>query len=444
MLKRKIYKNLLHWKEEKNRRPLLIRGARQVGKTFIINELGKNEFKSFITLNFERNPEYKEIFSVFNPNEIIERITLFTGNSLNPGETLLFLDEIQECPQAIMSLRYFYEEIPQLHVIGAGSLLEFSLRNEDFRMPVGRVQYMYMYPLAFGEFLNAIGEKILNDYILGFSHVQELSKSLHDKLIEYIRKYFIIGGMPAVVNEYVNSHDVLKCQQIQHLLIETFIDDFSKYARQSKFKYLKKVFSAASAMVGNKFIYSKVDNTIKARDLKEAVELLETAGLLYRVKRTSGAGLPLEAGIKENYFKTVFLDIGLMHAINGIYSETIKESDLTAIFKGAVAEQYTGQEFIASQSQYIKPALYYWAREAKNSNAEIDYLMETDGKIVPVEVKSGSNGRLKSINMFIEIYGVEKGIKISQAMYREDIPIISLPFYGIESYLNNIEQKVYE
>ncbi len=244
--------------------------------------------------------------------------------------------------------------------------------------------------------------------------------------------------MPGVVDVYVHSHDILKCQQIQHLLIETFIDDFSKYARKLKFKYLKKVFNAASSMVGQKFIYSKVDKDYKSRELKEAVDLLETAGLIYRVKRTSGAGLPLEAGVKENYFKTVFLDIGLMHALNGIYSETIKENDLTAVYKGAAAEQFVGQELCACASPYVKAPLYYWVREAKNSNAEVDYLLESDGKIIPIEVKSGSNGRLKSIKMFMEIYNIDIGTKISQEKFSDKGEILSLPFYGMVSLYAHI------
>ena len=437
MLKRTIYQTLLSWKKDKTRRPFLLRGARQVGKTFIIDIFGKNEFNSFVTLNFERNPEYKDIFTTYNPFEIIEKIILFTGNKIEQGKTLVFLDEIQECPQAIMSLRYFYEEMPNLHIIGAGSLLEFTLKAENFRMPVGRVQYLYMYPLSFGEFLDAVGEKKLSEYVLSFNNIIQLPESLHKKLIELTRKYFILGGMPAVVNEYVQSRDILKCQKIQHLLIETYMDDFSKYARKSKFKYLKKVFYASSSMVGQKFVYSKVDRTIKSRELKEALELLETAGILYRVRRTSGAGLPLEKNVKENFFKIVFLDVGLIQAINGIYSETIKESDLTSIYKGAIAEQFVGQQLIALQSNYIKPKLFYWARESKNSNAEIDYIMELRNRIVPIEVKSGSTGKMKSLKMFMDIYGIDKGIKISQAMHKDKEMIISLPFYAIDSYLIN-------
>ena len=245
----------------------MISGARQIGKTFIVNSFGKNEFKSLITLNFERNHEYKDIFTTYNPVEILEKITLFTGKMAKQGETLIFLDEIQECPKAIMALRYFYEEMPDLHIIGAGSLLEFTLKAEDLRMPVGRVQYLYMFPLSFGEFMDALGEKALYNHILHLPNLAELPGSLQDKLTEYIRKYFIIGGMPAVVNEYIQTHDILKCQKIQHLIIDTYTDDFSKYARQSKFRYLKKVFSAVSSMVGQKFVYANVDKSIKSREV---------------------------------------------------------------------------------------------------------------------------------------------------------------------------------
>ncbi|NHZ86168.1 MAG: AAA family ATPase, partial [Planctomycetia bacterium] len=410
---------------------------RQVGKTFIVNTFGKNEFDSFVTLNFERNPEYKDIFTTNDPADIIEKMILFTGEAIERGKTLVFLDEIQECPSAIMSLRYFYEEMPDLFIIGAGSLLEFSLKAENFRMPVGRVQYLYMYPISFSEFLDAIGEDSLNEHISNFQNIINLPESLHKKLIEYVKKYFILGGMPAVVNEYIESQDILKCQAIQHLLIETYIDDFPKYARQSKFKYLKKVFTASSSMVGQKFIYTKIDSSVKSRELKEAFELLETAGILYRVKRTSGAGLPLETGVKENFYKTVFLDIGLMHAINGIYSETIKENDLTAIYKGAVAEQFFGQELITLQNNHQKPKLYYWARESKNSSAEIDYIIEKDNKIIPIEIKSGPTGRIKSLKMFLEIYRIKKGVKVSQAMYGIEKKIISLPFYAIKGFLTD-------
>lgn len=440
-MKRVIYKALIEWKDEKSRRPLLIRGARQIGKSYIVNAFGKNEFKSLITLNFERNQEYKEIFTSNNPIEIVEKIILFTGGKIEIGKTLIFLDEIQECPKAIMALRYFYEEMPGLHIIGAGSLLEFTLNGENFRMPVGRVQYLYMFPLSFGEFMNALGENELYSHILDIDNLKELPTSLHKKLLEYIRKYLILGGMPAVVNEYILKRDITKCQRIQNSIIDTYIDDFAKYASKSKIKYLRKAFLSVSSMVGKKYVYAKVDRSVKSRDIKNAIELLETAGVVYRIKQTNGSGLPFEVGVKENFFKMIFLDVGLMHAINGIYSETIKEKDLNAIFKGAVAEQFVGQEIIALKNNYIKPALYYWAREAKNSSAEIDYLIEMENHILPIEIKSGTIGRMKSMKLFLETYKYDKGIKISGAMFQDIANIVSVPFYGIESFLKNVRVK---
>ncbi|NOX47399.1 MAG: ATP-binding protein [Chlorobi bacterium] len=434
-MKRDIYKTLLEWKEGKKHKPLLLRGARQIGKTYTIKEFGQREFATIITLNFERNEEFKEIFNSYNPKDIIEKISLYTGKNVKPGKTLLFFDEIQECPRAIVSLRYFHEEMPGLHIISAGSLLEFTLESEDFKMPVGRIQYLYMFPLSFGEFLDAIGQQELRKYLVQFNTHATLPQALHEKLNEFVRKYFLIGGMPEVVQEYSTSQDIIRCQKIQRSIIETYVDDFAKYARKSKHRYLKKIFNAVPSMVGQKFMYSQVDNTIKSRDLKEALEILEMAGVVYRVRRTSGAGLPLEAGTKENYFKMVFLDVGLLHAVNGEYSDTAKAKDFTAIYKGAVAEQFTGQEIMAYHSPFSKPSLYYWVREAKNSNAELDYLIEKNSKIIPLEIKSGAKGKMRSLAMFLENYKAKMGVKISQAKYDGELPIISVPFYSIEGFL---------
>lgn len=433
-MKRDIYKSLIDWKKDKNRRPLLVRGARQTGKTFIINQFGDKEFDVKITLNFERNPEYKVIFNNYNPLEIIEKIYLFTGKKLVVGKSLLFLDEIQDCPKAMMALRYFYEEIPELHVIGAGSLLEFSLNSEDYRVPVGRIQYIYLQPLSFGEFLDALEENVLRNYILKLTNLEKIPNPIHEKILEYLRKYFLIGGMPAVVKEYAKNKDILKCQKIQNSLIETFIDDFGKYASASRHKYLKKIFYSVPTFIGNKFVYAKVDRDLKTRDLKEAVELLQQAGLVFKVKRTSGAGLPLEAGVKEDFYKLIFLDIGLMHALSGIYTETAIQNDFTAIYNGAVAEQFVGQELVAYFEPEIKPNLYYWAREAKSSNAEIDYLVQKNTNIIPVEIKAGAKGIMKSLFIFLEKYKTQKAVKFSQAKYSFSEPIFNMPLYAVEYF----------
>lgn len=434
-MKRDIYNELLVWKSDVTRRPLLIRGARQTGKTFIVNELGKNKFKQSIYINFERNPEYKEIFNTFVPSEIIEKIALFTAKKVEAGNTLLFLDEIQDCPNAIVSLRYFYEEMPDLHVIGAGSLLEFALKTEDLKMPVGRIQYLYLYPLSFGEFLDALGENELRNYLGQFDNLGRIPTNLHEKIIALVRKYFYIGGMPAVVSEYVKTQDVLKCQRIQQSIIDTYIDDFGKYAKRVKHEIMRKVFSTIPSILGQKYVYANIDRQLKSREIKEALEMLETAGVITRVRMSNGSGLPLSSNADDLFFKVIFLDIGLFHAISGIYAETAIEKELAAIYKGAVAEQFVGQELIANMSPYRKAELYYWVRKAKNSTAEVDYLIERGNKITPIEVKSGTIAHMKSIFLFLEKYPVEEGIKISQTMFEHKKPIYSLPFYGIEAMM---------
>lgn len=438
-MNRDIYQSLKEWRDSNTRRPLLLRGARQTGKTFIVQQFGKEEFENIIYINFERNPEYKAIFNTFDPIEITEKIILFTAQKPETGKTLLFLDEIQECPEAIVSLRYFYEEMPDLHIIGAGSLLEFALQSEDFKMPVGRIQYLYLYPMNFGEFLDALGESALRNYILNFSNLEKLPKEIHEKLNETIRKYYVLGGMPGVVKEYISSRDIIKCQRIQRSIIDTYIDDFAKYSKVSSHSLLKKVFHSVPGMTGQKFVYAHVDRGVKSEKIKEALELLETAGILKRVRQTSGSGTPLSAGVHESIFKIIFLDIGLFHASSGVYSETAKEKDFNAIFKGAVAEQFVGQELIAYQSPYTKADVFYWGRRAKSSTAEIDYLIEKEGQIIPVEVKSGPTGRMKSLHMYINKHQTNYALKISQAKFQKGIPFISLPFYAIESFLKRKE-----
>jgi len=436
-MKRDIYKSLTEWRINPKTKPLLLRGARQVGKSYIINEFGENEFSNFITINFERNPEFKDIFTTFNPFEIKEKIILLTGKDIVIGKTLLFFDEIQECPKAITSLRYFHEEMSELHIIGAGSLLEFALKSEDVKVPVGRIQYLYMYPLSFAEFLDAAGESPLRKYIGQLINIENITTALHDKLIGLVFKYNIIGGMPAVVSEYIENGNIVVCQKIQRSIIDTYTDDFGKYSKNTQIKYLRKVFYATATMVGQKFVYSHVDNSMKSRDLKNAVELLEQAGIVQRIKRTNGDGLPLEANVKDNFFKLLFLDVGLLHSINGIYKETISTKMIASIFHGAVAEQFVGQELLTIQSVYTKPALFYWAREAKNSSAEIDYLISHNAEIIPIEVKSGKSEKMISLNMFIKKYKTKKGIRISQSTIMKKKNILSVPYYGIRAFFND-------
>jgi predicted AAA+ superfamily ATPase len=430
-MKRDIEHTLAEWKSDNSRRPLLIRGARQVGKSYTVTEFGTNEFDNMAAVNFEQRPEYKTCFKTLDPIEIISSISLLLKTNIIPGKTLLFLDEIQECPQAITSLRYFYEQMPELHVIGAGSLMEFTPGQENLKMPVGRIQYLFMKPLSFGEFLDAAGENRARELIGTFEWGKEINPAVHEHLIALVKKYAIVGGMPSVVAEYISSGNLNKCQQIQSAIIHTYRDDFGKYAGIVKHKYLQKIFYSVPKMVGNKFKYSHVDDTLQSRDLKEALEMLEKAGVVYRIKATGGRGLPLEAEAKERHFKTMFLDIGLMQNICGLGSETLMADDFISVNTGAVAEQFAAQELLAYQEIYKNPSLYYWAREAKSSNAEVDFLIPCYSSAVPVEVKAGKTGTLRSMHLFLDKYPVPVGVRISQQPFSNTPPVISIPFYGI-------------
>jgi len=434
-MKRDIEIILGAWKDDSHRRPLLVRGARQIGKSYTVTGFGQKAFDEQVIINFEQHPEYKECFATLDPKEIVENISLLQKKDIIPGHTLLFLDEIQECPKAITALRYFYEQMPQLHVIGAGSLLEFALASEDFKMPVGRIQYLYMQPLSFGEFLDAMGENKIRQFIKEYRIDKPLNRAIHEHLISLVKKYTVLGGMPAVLAEYLSSGNLNKCQQIQTVIIQTYRDDFGKYASKVKHKYLQKIFYAIPKLVGNKFKYSNVDTQTQSRDLKEALELLEQAGIAYRVKRTSGEGLPLEANVKERHFKVIFLDIGLMQNICGINIETLFAEDLMEVNAGAVAEQFVGQEILAYQDKFQDASLYYWAREARNSSAEVDYLITCGSLVIPVEVKHGKTGSLRSMHLYLEKYKSLKGVRISSLPFSGSLPIISVPFYAIESLI---------
>ena len=432
-MKRDIEQTLRTWKDEPRRYPLLVRGARQVGKSFSIRTFGQEEFPGLIEINFEQQPQFLSCFDSLEPSEIIQNLSILSKSEIIPGKTLLFLDEIQECPRAITALRYFYEQMPALHVIGAGSLLEFVMSQEDFKMPVGRVQYLYMKPLSFLEFLDASGEHNARALIESMTWDSLPSPAVHQHLISLVRKYALVGGMPAVVSEHVSSGNLEKCLQIQSIIVQTYRDDFGKYASKVKTKYLQKMFYAVPKMVGRKLKYAHVDGTLQSRDLKEALELLAQAGVVHRIKRTSGEGLPLEASAKERQFKAAFLDVGLMQNMCGLSSDLLTSADdgFIRINEGAVAEQYVAQELLAYRDNTLAPSLFYWAREARNSNAEIDYLVPCGSGALPIEVKAGKTGTLRSMHLYLDTYPISIGVRVSQRSFNESLPILSIPFYAI-------------
>lgn len=430
-MKRDIDNTLLEWKNDLRRRPLLLRGSRQVGKSYSVRAFGTAHFSNLIEIDFELYPEMAGCFSSLEPKEINEKISILTRQDIQPGETLLFFDEIQKCPAALKSLRYYYEKMPQLHVISAGSLLDFILKAPEIEIPVGRIQYLYMKPLSFCEFCDSIGEERLRKQIDNPVALKAIDATIHLHALDLLKKYLVLGGMPAVVDEYIAAGDMRKCMRVQVSIIQTFRDDFGKYAGLARHKHLQAVLSSVSKMVGRKFKYSQVDADVPSRELKSALELLERAGVVHAVHATSGDGLPLGAGVGGRHFKTIFLDVGLMQNMCGYQGDIIGSDDILSIHQGAVAEQFVGQELLAGNDPYRQPELYYWVREAKSSSAEVDYVTECGSRVLPIEVKSGRGGKLKSLNLFMDRYATEKGIVVSQQPYGRLGKITFLPLYAL-------------
>ena len=431
-MRRDLEKDLFDWKGSKDRLPLLLRGARQVGKSYIVEEFGKKAFKNIVIVNFEFRPELKQCFTTFDPIEIINKLQLLTGENIEAEKTLLFLDEIQECPNAIMALWYFKEKSARLAVIGAGSLMEFSLNSLDFKMPVGRIQFIHLEPLSFGEFLLASGNEQLRHYLNQVQLNSEFDGAVHKKLMELLRIYLIIGGMPAVVKEYLESRNFLNCQRIQNSLFQTFRIDVGKYAKSSEHKYLQKVLDEAPRLVGDRIKYSNIDADSKSRDIKQALNLLKLTGIIYPVYATSASGLPLEAQVNEMKFKLNFLDVGLMQNACGLQAELSLTDDFIQINSGAVTEQFIGQELRAYSDSYLKRGLFFWARDKKSSSAEVDYVVSVGSLILPVEVKAGKTGTLKSLKLFMEEKKSLFGVRFSQEQLSWHDKVLTLPLYMAE------------
>lgn len=425
---------LKQWKQDKSRLPLIIRGARQVGKSHLIQSFGNENFKQCITINFESQFQYGQYFEGdLSPQKIISQIELLANQRCIPGETLLFLDEVQECPRAILSLRYFKEQLPALHVIAAGSLLEFTLAEAEFRFPVGRVGFLHLKPLSFKEFLQALSEDALVDFLskITIQNAADLSLPVHEKLLELVRQYIILGGMPAVVKNFVASQSLLEATRLQQFLIQSYVQDFGKYASRAQQKYLQKLLQVAPSLVGKHFKYSSVDPEMKSREIKVALEQLNWAQVLYSIHATTASGLPLKVNAKENRFKLLFVDVGLMNQSYGIGEAPILQRDVSLLHWGSLMEQMVGQELLAYQDKYKPAELYYWEREGKISTAEVDYITSFNNQIVPIEVKAGKTGRLKSLAIFLNEHSASIGVQISENRLCLNQNILSIPFYLI-------------
>lgn len=414
-MKRSITEKLIAWKNNPVRKPLLIRGARQVGKTYSIMEFGKNHFSGNThNINFEKNPDLYAIFQQnLDSNRILSELELVLGKRIVPGNDLLFFDEIQECPKAIMALRYFFEEKPELHVIAAGSLLEFALKDISF--PVGRLQMLFMHPMSFEEFLLATGKELLAEKIKQpDSQFPEIVVNL---INHEMYSYFIVGGMPECVEIFANTGSFIDAMQIQTDLIATLRQDFAKYAGHADKRCLNSVLNSVARKTGEQIKYTHLADDFSPPTVKKAFELLEMARLFSKVRAASPGGVPLGASASEKIFKTIFLDIGLMSNMNGFYSDkTVPKQKFSSAWNGKMAEQFVGQELRASGNEN----LYYWVREKRGSSAETDYLIEKEGEVIPIEVKSGKSGKLKSLHLLLSSYSnIETAYVFTEDKYGE-------------------------
>lgn len=413
-MKRFIDQELKRWKESKRRKPLILRGARQVGKTYSVKQFGEKYFDNVALVDLERNPEWHRVFDGdLNAKRICADLEILLKQKILPGKTLLFIDEIQACPKAITALRYFYEELPDLHVVAAGSLLEFAIKDISF--PVGRVQFSHLHPLCFAEYLQATGNEEAAGIILG--RPGEISQTIHTFLCDELRRYFFIGGMPEGVKAYIETGSMRESFEVQAEICDTYRLDFAKYSPKADKHCINAVLTTITQNVGQQIKYSRLADGYSNPTLKRAFDVLCLANIIRKIPSVDPSGLPLGATASEKIFKALLVDIGLMRYLTGMPVDVeYGKTDLLSIYNGAMAEQFVGQEMVLSQ----KGDIYYWSRRTKSSSAEVDYVAVIDGRIYPVEVKSGSSGRLKSLHLFLQGYNNSpEGIVFSMRPYAE-------------------------
>ncbi len=425
-MKRLIENKLLDWKNSKRRKPLILRGARQIGKTWIVKDFGDRYYKNIVTIDFEKEREMHSFFEKsLDPISIKQSIEIIKKTKIIPEETLLFFDEIQSCPRAISALRYFYEEMNEIHVIAAGSLLEFALSEISF--PVGRVQSLNMYPMTFAEYLLATENETALEIVS--SEPKALPGPIHNSILNELRTYFFVGGMPESIKVFIESGSISDALDVHKELITTFQDDFAKYAPYADKHCLNDVFRNVAKNVGNQIKYTHLSESFSSPTIKKAFETLLNAKIIKKVPSLSNITPPFDLNISIKKFKSLLLDIGLWQHLSGIsdYLELTK-SDLSNIYRGALAEQFVGQELFCANDGEI----YYWARDKKGSSAEIDYFIGVHGKSYPIEVKSGKAGSLKSMHMLLEKYpDCPLGLVFSTRIFEklEDQKLIFLPLY---------------
>ena len=435
---------LINWINSKPHKPLIIRGARQVGKTWLIRDLASSLQKKLVELNFEKRPDLESLFKSNDPREILYNISTVMNINIDPSTSILFLDEIQAVPHLFEKLRWFAEDLSELPVVAAGSLLDFALAKHEFGMPVGRIGYLYLEPLSFKEFLDAIGQHELRVYLENYNWHINIPNIIHTQLMKFIKEYIIVGGMPAAVSSWATKKSPDIINQLHFDLLSTYRDDFTKYNGRLSIEHLESIMSSIPRQLGKKFTYSDVNYEAKSAPLKQALDLLTKARICHKVIKTAANGLPLGAEINEKFLKMILLDCGLCNASLGLTLHQLESiSEISMVNSGGIAEQLTGQLLRTIYPFYVDPSLYYWTREKIGSQAEVDYVIQHENQIIPLEVKAGKTGTLKSLHQYMK----EKK-KLNAIRINSDIPsrthiklndpsnveysLLSLPFYLLE------------
>lgn len=404
---RNIDAALYTWSKRSNHKTLLLRGARQVGKSTAVRHLGER-FESFVEINFDKQKSFHALFNGdLDAHVIASQIANITGKTVQPGKTLLFFDEIQACPNAILSLRFFYEDYPELHVIAAGSLLEFALAELP-TFGVGRLQSLFMYPMCFDEFLKATGNAGLIIEREKAASTLPLNEAFHKKLVQQFRNYIMIGGLPEVVCKWEETGDYLQCQELQDQLVISYEDDFAKYKKKANPELLRRVLRSAAVQITNKFIYAQASSE-KSEKIREALNLLTMAGLLIPVTRTDANGLPLGSEADSTYQKILVFDSGILlrllnlslGSIQHITEEILTANEADLVNKGKIVEMIAGLEIMKHMPDTLRHEMYYWVRQEKSSQAEVDYLEPYKGHILPIEIKAETQGGMKSLWTFM-------------------------------------------
>ncbi len=430
-MKRNAIDALYKWKSSTDRRPLIVLGARQVGKTWLMQEFARKAYSQCAYVNFEDNDMLRTLFeNDFDMERIVNAIQWATGVTIDEN-TLLILDELQEARRGITALKYFYEKRPQLHVVAAGSLLGIAMhRNDSF--PVGKVDFLHLYPLSFFEFLQAVGEERMVSLLT--EKDWPLITTFRSKFEERLRQYYFVGGMPAAVSSFIADSDVAKVRNIQKSILEAYERDFSKHAPAAEVPRIRMVWHSIPAQLAKenkKFIYGAVKEGARAKDFELAIEWLKDAGLVHKVNRCKKAQLPLSAYEDFAAFKMFLSDIGLMGAMSNVPVQSIVQgSALFNDFKGALTEQYVLQQLKTIPALSV----YYWS--AENSRGEIDFLLQNEDAIVPIEVKAEENLQSKSLRAFVERHPELKGVRFSMSPYRAQTWLTNFPLYAVESVMS--------